>query len=112
MDIEFEKSEFQSFKISGNSKTIVNLLYCDSFDHCQVKKQVRIVGEQREALGLRLKSDGILNTYNTIKMSSIVEKKTNSIRVNTLHKIKNELDNRFRLSRDLIFDLRATKMKI
>lgn len=36
--------------------------------------------------------------------------KDNKVRLNTLQKIENELDNQFRLSRDLIFDLRATKV--
>ncbi|CAF0932078.1 unnamed protein product [Brachionus calyciflorus] len=76
--------------------------------HEPIDQQTRITGEDRINLSYKLNSEGTSNVSDFYQIISYQKK--NPIKKTTLYKIKNEFDHRFRLSRDLFFDLKASKL--
>ncbi|CAF1061763.1 unnamed protein product [Brachionus calyciflorus] len=105
--IEPSCSNFIKTSILDRNKENITVfvLYSGINDHEKINKKLRVSGIERKKLGIRLKADGVLNTLYEMNYN-----KSSKVQLKTLQKIKNELDNKFRLSRDLIFDLKATKI--
>ncbi|RNA16126.1 hypothetical protein BpHYR1_030515 [Brachionus plicatilis] len=73
----------------------------DKDKHQIISKLKPIISEQRELLALKLKAEGVSNCWDSY--NDVVKK-------NTLHIIVYEFVHSFRLNRDIIFDLQATKL--
>ncbi|CAF0888839.1 unnamed protein product [Brachionus calyciflorus] len=86
-----------------------DVFYSQNSGHELIIKQLKIKGNEREKLAFRLKAEGVSSFSDMDIIVSSLRKKE-PIKKNTLYKIKNEFDHRFRISRDLIFDLKAIKL--
>ncbi|RNA04221.1 hypothetical protein BpHYR1_034521 [Brachionus plicatilis] len=89
----------------SEQKIDMQIFYSMNNLHGRIQKNIRICGDEIETLSLVLNSEGVVNFSNRNKFENLNEKKNEIVPQNTL-----KLEIKFRLSRDMIFDLRASKI--
>ncbi|CAF0980134.1 unnamed protein product, partial [Brachionus calyciflorus] len=95
-------------RTDSEKKILIEIYYSELNHHQLVFRPNRISGDERKKLAYQLKAEGVSNFSNMEIVSSLSKKEP--VKKNTLYKITNEFDHRFRITRDLIYDLKAIKL--